>query len=212
MTAHAMKGDREKCLDAGMDDYISKPIDSEKLLFILSKWIPEGSVHDAGIHSGEGASGNVSGDIDNENNEISTGDFPGIDIQQGLKRLGRNKDLYRLILLEFRQEYSGAALQLRRFIAKNDREGAVRYAHTIKGMAGNLSADGLFEAALEIEMALRESAVENFTPFIDRFEDALNQFLSTADRVGKLLGPEPGDQASDLPDSVGRAGRNGRGK
>ena len=210
MTAHAMKGDREKCLKTGMDDYISKPIDSEKLLFVLSKWIPEKDGGNADASFGNGETADTVGDTDRGYAGIVTEDLPGIDLQQGLKRLGRNKVLYRLILSEFRQEYAGAVLRLRRFIEKNDREGATRYAHTIKGMAGNLSANDLFEAALEIEMALRESAVEDFSPFIDQFEDALNQFLATAGRVEKLLEAELDDHARNLPGGVERAGRKGR--
>jgi len=187
MTAHAMKGDREKCLDAGMDDYISKPIDSEKLLFTLSKWIPEKATAGAVIIDGRSAAASET-EIDGA--AQGTPDLPGIDLQQGLKRLGQNRELYRLILSEFRQEYDGAVTQLRRFLNENDQEGAIRYAHTIKGMAGNLSAIGLADAALELEMALRESAVEDYAPFIDQFKAALHQFLTTARRVDKILGDQ----------------------
>jgi|GEM_PF-3915726 len=57
-------------------------------------------------------------------------------------------------------------------------------------MAGNLSAIGLADAALELEMALRESAVEDYAPFIDQFKAALHQFLTTARRVDKILGDQ----------------------
>ncbi len=200
MTAHAMKGDREKCLEAGMDDYISKPIDSEKLLFTLSKWIPEKSAAEAAAPEGttkdpsDVAAGSVRG--------IGADDLPGIDFQQGLKKLGQNMELYRLILFEFRKEYTGAVAQMNRFIDTGDREGAMRYAHTIKGMAGNLSANGLADAALEIEMALRESAVEDYTPFIGQFEEALNQFLSTAESVAEILTVKLAETAGDQPESA----------
>ena len=187
MTAHAMKGDREKCLDAGMDDYISKPIDSEKLLFTLSKWIPEKAT--AGAVIIDGLSG-AEPETDIDAAASSVDDLPGIDLEQGLQRLGQNRELYRLILSEFRQEYRGAMTQLQRFLDENDREGAIRYAHTIKGMAGNLSAVGLADAALELEMALQESAVEDHTPFIEQFGDALRQFLDTARQVEKFLGDQ----------------------
>lgn len=203
MTAHAMKGDREKCLDAGMDDYISKPIDSEKLLFTLSKWIPEKATSGAVIIDGRSAAAPGT-EIDDAT--PVAGDLPGIELDQGLKRLGQNRELYRLILSEFRQEYEGAVTQLRRFLDENDREGAIRYAHTIKGMAGNLSAIGLADASLELEMALRESAVEDHTPFIDQFEAALLQFLTTARRVEKILG----DQLKSAAPESGETERPGR--
>lgn len=203
MTAHAMKGDREKCLDAGMDDYISKPIDSEKLLFTLSKWIPEKATAAAVIIDGRSAPA-VEPDLDIATSPTEA--LPGIDLQLGLQRLGQNKELYRLILAEFRQEYDGAVSQLQRFLDEEDQEGAARYAHTIKGMAGNLSAIGLADAALELEMALQESAVEDHTPFIDQFEAALQQFLTTARQVEKLLG----EQLESAPPESGGAERSDR--
>ncbi len=129
-----------------------------------------------------------------------------------MKRLGQNRALYRLILIEFRQEYAGAVSQLRRFVKDNNREDAIRYAHTIKGMAGNLSASGLYEASLDIEMAFRESAVEDFAPFIDRFRGALDQFLSSASRAEALLATEPEDHTRDQPGQDMQAGRNDRDK
>jgi len=203
MTAHAMKGDREKCLDAGMDDYISKPIDSEKLLFTLSKWIPEKATAGAVIIDGRSA---AAPETEIDFATPVAGDLPGIELDQGLKRLGQNRELYRLILSEFRQEYEGAVTQLRGFLDENNREGAIRYAHTIKGMAGNLSAIGLADASLELEMALRESAVEDHTPFIDQFEAALLQFLTTARRVEKILG----DQLKSAASESGETERPGR--
>jgi len=189
MTAHAMKGDREKCLEAGMDDYISKPIDSEKLLFVLSKWIPDKSAGLDAVPDKDPVplpdSSTAGGDPVTPGKDA--GDLPGIDLQLGLKRLGQNVALYRLILSEFRQEYTGAGAQLRQFLESHDREGALRYAHTIKGMAGNLSATGLADAALEIEMALKESAVKDYAPFIDQFDGALGQFLLTAERAEEVL-------------------------
>ena len=200
MTAHAMKGDREKCLDAGMDDYISKPIDSEKLTFVLSKWIPEKSAPAdiaptpvIAIPESGAAAPEPDDDEGPEREEL-----PGIDLPQGLERLGQNKELYRLILFEFRQEYTEAVAELKRLMEADDREGAIRYAHTIKGMAGNLSATGLADAALEIEMALRESAVEDYAPFIQQFRKALEQFLSTARRVEEILTAELGETAEEL--------------
>jgi signal transduction histidine kinase/CheY-like chemotaxis protein/transcriptional regulator with GAF, ATPase, and Fis domain len=208
MTAHAMKGDREKCLDAGMDDYISKPIDSEKLLFVLSKWIPEKNEPVAAAPLGVAK---VPPEVgvgpgDRGTRGMAADDLPGINLQQGLKRLGQDMELYRLILFEFRQEYAGAAAKLQGFIDTDDREGAMRYAHTIKGMAGNLSAIGLADAALEIEMALKESAVEDYAPFIRQFEEAVNEFIATAGKVEALLAEKLDETTGELPERVDSTG------
>ena len=134
------------------------------------------------------------------------GDLPGINLQQGLQRLGQNLELYRLILSEFRQEYAGAAAELQGFIDAGDRERAMRYAHTIKGMAGNLSAVVVADAALEIEMALKESAVEDYTPFIRQFEAAINEFITTAGKVEAMLTAKLDENAGELPEWVDPTG------
>ncbi len=208
MTAHAMKGDREKCLDAGMDDYISKPIDSEKLIFVLSKWIPEKNEPGAGTPTGVAkALPETAVGSDNQGTRgMAADDLPGINLQQGLQRLGQDMELYRLILFEFRQEYAGAAAKMQGFIDTDDREGAMRYAHTIKGMAGNLSAIGLADAALEIEMAFKESAVEDYAPFVRQFEAAINEFIATAGKVEAVLAARLDETAGKLPERVDPTG------
>jgi len=139
-------------------------------------------------------------------NARDQGDLPGINLQQGLQRLGQNLELYRLILSEFRQEYAGAAAELQGFIDAGDRERAMRYAHTIKGMAGNLSAVVVADAALEIEMALKESAVEDYTPFIRQFEAAINEFITTAGKVEAMLTAKLDENAGELPEWVDPTG------
>lgn len=126
------------------------------------------------------------------------GDLPGINLQQGLERLGQNMELYRLLLSEFREEYAGAAVELQGFINAGDREGARRYAHTIKGMAGNLSAIDLADAAFEIEMALKKSSVEDYTPFICQFEAAIYDFISAAERAEAMLTAKLDENAGEL--------------
>ncbi len=187
MTAHAMKGDREKCIEAGMDDYVSKPIDSEKLLFTLSKWIPEKPGNKAVLQAAANRPAGPAGGVAPEDAGGASAALPGIDLQQGLKRLGQNKALYRMILSEFQQEYAGAVAEMRRFRAENDWKGATRYAHTIKGMAGNLSATDLYEASLEMELVFDARVEASVAGSLDQFETALNQFLSTAARAAEFL-------------------------
>ena len=130
------------------------------------------------------------------------GDLPGINLQQGLERLGQNRELYCLLLSEFREEYAGAAAELQGFIDAGDREGARRYAHTIKGMAGNLSAVGVAEAALEIEMALKKGAVADCTAFMGQFEAAINEFISTAGRVEAMFTAKLDENDGELPEQA----------
>lgn len=133
-------------------------------------------------------------------NARNQGDLPGINLQQGLERLGQNMELYRLLLSEFREEYAGAAVELQALIDTGDREGAMRYAHTIKGMAGNLSAVGIADAALELELAFKERAVEDYASFVRQFGAAINEFVSTAGRVEAMFTAKLDANTGELPE------------
>jgi len=73
-------------------------------------------------------------------------------------------------------------------------------------MAGNLSAIALADAALEIEMALKESAVEDYAPFICQFEAAINEFTATAGRVEAMLTAKLDETGGELPERVAPKG------
>ncbi|WP_020588001.1 response regulator [Desulfobacter curvatus] len=154
MTAHAMAGDREKSLAAGMQDHVTKPIDPKELFNALIRWIPPVNRElSEKINSGTGAKmpkENVLDDLPSE--------LPGFDIEDGLRRVAGNRQLYRKLLLKVRRNYADAAADIRDLIEKGQMEDAQRLAHSIKGVAGNLGANALQSASLELEMHLKEGA------------------------------------------------------
>ncbi len=145
MTAHAMDGDREACLQSGMNDYLSKPIDPDILLQMLSNWLE--SYETLHVESAD-----VSVDIDLPDN------IPGIDLAWGLKRVGGNKTLFIRLLNDFFQSHQGACEKTRQFILNNNIEAARRQVHTIQGVAGNIGARDLQTAAMELEKLIRTGA------------------------------------------------------
>ncbi len=175
MTAHAMKGDREKYLDAGMNDYISKPIDSEKLLAILEKWTKKPGSSNLKKHRKESQLSAVSYHL------------PGIDVESGLRRFRGNKTLFIRLLRNFVMNYATTADEIRDSLADNDTERAGHLVHTLKGTAGNLSATELFLAARNLETAIREKhsphseseAEADIEQLICNMEDALLQVLES---------------------------------
>jgi CheY-like chemotaxis protein len=154
MTAHAMAGDEEKSLQAGMNGHVTKPIDPDQLFGTLQKWIQPGKkrVH---VEPPE-----VSGAVESfvETAPEAEGlpkSLPGFDLEDGLKRLQWNEKLYRKLLLDFGAKYGGIADEIRQALDTKDFEQAHSLVHNLKGLAGNLAATDLQTAAVEMEKRVR---------------------------------------------------------
>jgi CheY-like chemotaxis protein len=173
MTAHAMTGDEEKCLEAGMNDYVSKPIDPEKLFSTLIKWIKPGErVVPDHLVDGIGKES-----PDDEAPPLS--DLPGISVQSGLRKVGGNTKLYRKLLSKFRGNHSDVAHEIGNALDDDDPETATRLAHTVKGVAGNIGAQDLHLAAADLEAALRQAQTENLSGLLEAFSESLDLVLNS---------------------------------
>ena len=172
MTAHNLTGDREKCLDSGMNDYVSKPINRLNLYTALMKWIPH--------REGLGLAFSLKQDKDTEETwYLIPGTLPGIAVDVALERLNDNHRLYHSLLVEFSRDYSQSGKQIRTFLTEKREkniDSAEKLAHTIKGIAGNISAARLFNAALVLEKSLKLSTKEQFIA-LESFENALNEVM-----------------------------------
>ena len=144
MTASVMQGDRDRCIQAGMNDYISKPINVDQLFATLARWLPQRRL--------EGAPAAVHAAPPVEMPET----LDGFDVAGGLKRLSGDRALYRRLLLQFREHSGNAAAQIAQALAAGDRSAARSAVHTLKGVAGNLSANMLYKATQKLEAALRK--------------------------------------------------------
>ncbi|WP_372871197.1 PAS domain S-box protein [Shewanella sp.] len=145
MTANAMAGDKELCLLAGMNDHIAKPIEVGILYQTLLQYLcPE-------------ASGRVSDNTDAQHNPDSLTSWPehqDLDIDRGLQLVQNSQRLYRRILERFVTSQAQVGKHIRSALAQGHREDAVRLAHTLKGVAGNLSSDVLVDEARQLEIRL----------------------------------------------------------
>jgi PAS domain S-box-containing protein len=144
MTANAMQGDRDRCMAAGMNDHVAKPIEPEDLWKALLKWIkPRASTATAPEQAP--ATADIS---------LPSG-IAGLDSASGLRRVLGKKPLYLSMLRKFVSGQKSAVADIRAALAKNDPGAAERLAHTLKGVAGNIGATDLQQRAQELEAVIR---------------------------------------------------------
>jgi CheY-like chemotaxis protein/signal transduction histidine kinase len=150
LTAHALAEDRERCLAVGMNDYLTKPLEMNRLLASLGQWIAPAAAAVRG-HDAVPASVVVAAPADGAARAAVA---EGMDLAAARQRLGGNERLLASVAAEFVRDYAKAGADLEALIADGDLETARRLAHTIKGVAGTLAALPLADAARELETVL----------------------------------------------------------
>ncbi|MFA6224392.1 MAG: response regulator [Desulfomonilaceae bacterium] len=192
MTAHAMGGDREKSIEAGMNDHLTKPIDPDQLISELVKWVKPGN---RGTSEGLYESSSESKKVQN----ILPAELPGISIASGLGRVAGNRRLYTKLLCKFKDGQENAVDQIKAALQEDDVETAARLAHTVKGVSGNLGGDNLYQAAAELEKAIKEG--KNLDLVMAEFESQLNVVIDGIRVVEERLTAQqsPEDSGTEAP-------------
>ena len=171
MTAHAMRGDRERSLDAGMNDHLTKPISPDLLTSMLLRWIPERP-------QSVGSSSVVKLDTSVEADDSLPEELLPFDLRAALMRANDKPKLLRKMMLSFRNLYAEAGPELRLLVNQGRMKEAERLAHSLKGSALTLEARQLGDAAETIEVALRTGATHGLLALIDTMEEALTPALA----------------------------------
>jgi len=191
MTAHSMKGDLERCLEAGMNDYISKPVDRAKLFSTLIKWMQKrGSTAFAPL------SGQAPAPAGAPDGEVPPSDLPGLDLDTGLQRMNGSWSLYRRVLAEFARDHARVCDEVRDALGKGDRELAERLTHTLKGLCGTIAATSLTEAAEDLDAATRRGEPD-LEPRLGRLEQCLVPVLNGIRSLEVQAGSAAEDDAED---------------
>jgi PAS domain S-box-containing protein len=173
MTADVMAEAVERCLEAGMDDHVRKPIDPDALFTTLARWTKSREVKAEGL-----AARPVRSD-----EEVNVPEIEGVDVAGGLERVAGNKRLYVDLLGHFVARHGSAGAQIGVALENGDRKLAERLAHSVKGVAGNLGINGLFQLAGKLQSAIHESRddvdvlFEGFSWELDRQVQAIQRAL-----------------------------------
>jgi CheY-like chemotaxis protein len=173
MTAHALVEERRRCLEAGMNDHVSKPINPDALFATLTRWVRPRQAPTAGTAARPAKPAD----------ETILPEIEGIDVAGGLKRVAGNKRLYRDLLVQFAAKQGDADSQILAAIESGDHKKAERIAHTLKGVAGNIGLRQVFPAAEKLERAIREvdggvrALVEEFSQVLSRQVQAIQQAM-----------------------------------
>jgi PAS domain S-box-containing protein len=168
MTAHAMKGDKERCLDAGMDGYVTKPINSKELLETIESFFKGPSAGEVLVPP--------SGD-----------DISRLNKSALLDRVGGDMELLGELVALFIDDCPRLLDEIREAVRLGDSETLARTAHTLKGSVGNFSAEDAFQAALRLEkigrqgeMSLAQEALEKLEKEIPCALNELSTFVAEA--------------------------------
>jgi HPt (histidine-containing phosphotransfer) domain-containing protein len=133
-----------------MNDHVTKPIDPRKLLETLLQWIRPDRITPQAASDGP-----VTAAV-RPSPDILPDSLPGFDLADGLRRLQGNQKLYAKLLRTFAADYAERVKEIRLALAQNDMEQARSLAHAVKGVAGNLAATGMQNAASKLEKLAKQ--------------------------------------------------------
>ncbi len=163
MTAHAMKGDRERCLEAGMDDYVCKPINPEELCEVINKQVacsnskvPANDIVKENFQSGE--------------------ESVVFDKAQLMHRLRGDEEFYKELVSDFLKDVAARLEELWAAFGNNDAAQVEQQSHTVKGAAANMGASAMRDVADELELAGKSGKLDDVHTLLERIEKEFEKF------------------------------------
>jgi len=176
-----MPGDREYCLEVGMDDFLAKPIDLSSLLAIVQQWVVDNNKESEIAGFSE-----VIKPL--EEKKLAISNIPNndkfLDYAELLSRMDNDEEIIRVVAEAFLQDIPDRIISLEKAIKDNNIEEISEIAHSIKGTAANISADALSSSALKIEQALKKGDASKIQPI---FEEMQVGFVQLKNILQKLI-------------------------
>jgi two-component system sensor histidine kinase/response regulator len=179
MTANAFEEDRRRCEAAGMNGFITKPIDPERLSLILARWLPQGEWD---IKPQE----QIAPPLDQQPPAEPASDIsPHVDVERGLSYVGGNLSLYHHMLHKFIETHNSDPKKLQQLFSKGDRAGAELMAHSLKGVAATLGLENIREISSRLEQKMHHGlGVEELK---DEFAALLESMSAARGELGVIL-------------------------
>jgi len=188
VTAHALTGYRDKCLEAGMNDYITKPIEPARLFSALLTWIKPFQTQ----ISKDQQTPNFQAQITNDRQTFNKAEdmdlnlpesLNGFDMASALSRVDGNKKIYWELLFRYSNELQTKIDSIQTAIHTNALDQARDIVHSLKGSSGSLGAKTLQNAVIALENALREGQKEQIQQKFVSFKDIANQVYHTIQSI-----------------------------
>jgi CheY-like chemotaxis protein/HPt (histidine-containing phosphotransfer) domain-containing protein len=179
LTAQAVRGDRERCLSAGMTDYITKPVNREELLRTIRTCLAEGAAHEL-----RDESVSLNHVCDHGGSELTEADDAVLDFDELHERCMGDRPFMDELLQIFVRKARTNVTRISESIAAGESEDLARAAHELKGSAGNVAAVRLSEAVGLLEVAARERQDQDYAELGERVS---REFASCEQMIESLL-------------------------
>ncbi len=190
LTAHALVEDRQRCLDAGMNSHLTKPVIANDLIATLNTWIAGVEAHvdsgaDVPLPSQETV---VVETVQGKGVDVMA--LPVINLEKASAISNLSQDFLEELLCDFKDRYESAPASIRQHLDASDRTEAKMIAHTVKGISGSLGAEQVYAAAVALDTGLKEEAADETIDGLHKdFEVSMDALLGYIEQ--NITRPEP---------------------